>query len=221
MATRESQIRTINRQLTEYYKRLGGESEEYQDLTTRLYDLLGEPDYNKKGNPFYSRGAGKSYGAEELDIAYGLVTGENTASHIEQQYIKDLVDMQGIESVTAENVQRYAKVKNKAFRYYSELYTYLKGVYEEVNGKGSWDDSDFRGEYIKRGAATELPEDTVFWLDEEITNLIGGDFLTGIDRALKESEAYQNEKKKRAVERAKNTRNSGRKKASDFGGGIF
>ena len=219
MATIESQIRTINRQLTEYYKRLGGDSEEYEDLTTRLYDLLGEPKYNKKGNPFYSRA--KAYGAEELDIAYGLVTGENTASHIEQQYIKDLVDMQGIESVTAENVKRYAKVKNKAFRYYSELYTYLKGVYEGINGKGSWDNSDLRDEYYRRGAATALPEDTAFWLDEEIRDLIGGDFLLGIDRALQESEAYQDYKKKRAAEKAKNTRNSGRKKASDFGSDIF
>lgn len=219
MPTIESQIRTINRQLTEYYKRLGGESEEYEDLTTRLYDLLGEPKYNKKGNPFYSRA--KSYGAEELDIAYGLVTGENTASHIEQQYIKDLVNMQGIESVTAENVKRYAKVKNKAFRYYSDLYTYLKETYDEVNGEGSWYDSDLRAEYVRRGAATDLPEDTAFWLDEEITDLIGGGFLSGIDRALQEIDAYQDQKKKRAADKAKNTRNSGRKKASEFGSGMF
>lgn len=219
MPTIESQIRTINRQLTEYYKRLGGESEEYEDLTTRLYDLLGEPKYNKKGNPFYSRG--KSYGAEELDIAYGLVTGENTASRIEQQYIKDLVDMQGIESVTARNVKLYAKVKNKAFRYYSELYNYLKETYEDVNGSGSWDDSDLRAEYYRRGAATDLPEDTAFWLDEEITDLIGGGFLTGIDKALQEIDAYQDQKKKRAAEKAKNTRNSGRKKANEFGSGMF
>ena len=219
MPTVESQIRTINRQLTEYYKRLGGESEEYEDLTTRLYDLLGEPKYNKKGNPFYSRS--KSYGAEELDIAYGLVTGENTASRIEQQYIKDLVGMQGIESVTAENVKRYAKVKNKAFRYYSDLYTYLKGTYEDVNGAGSWDDSDLRAEYYRRGAATDLPEDTAFWLDEEITDLLGGGFLTGIDRALQEIDAYQDQKKKRAADKARNTRSSGRKKASEFGSGMF
>lgn len=219
MPTVESQIRTINRQLTEYYKRLGGESEEYEDLTTRLYDLLGEPKYNKKGNPFYSRT--KSYGAEELDIAYGLVTGENTASRIEQQYIKDLVDMQGIESVTAENVKRYAKVKNKAFRYYSDLYTYLKETYEDVNGAGSWDDSDLRAEYYRRGAATDLPEDTAFWLDEEITDLLGGGFLTGIDRALQEIDAYQDQKKKRAADKARNTRSSGRKKASEFGSGMF
>lgn len=219
MPTIESQIRTINRQLTEYYKRLGGESEEYEDLTTRLYDLLGEPKYNKKGNPFYSRA--KSYGAEELDIAYGLVTGENTASRIEQQYIKDLVDMQGIESVTAENVKRYAKVKNKAFRYYSELYTYLKETYDEVNGEGSWDDSDLRAEYVQRGASTDLPEDTAFWLDEEITDLIGGGFLSGIDRALQEIDDYNDQKKKRAADKAKNTRRSGRKKASEFGSGVF
>lgn len=219
MPTIESQIRTINRQLTEYYKRLGGDSEEYEDLTTRLYDLLGEPKYNKKGNPFYSRA--KSYGAEELDIAYGLVTGENTASHIEQQYIKDLVDMQGIESVTAKNVKLYAKVKNKAFRYYSELYSYLKETYEDVNGHGSWDDSDLRAEYYRRGAATDLPEDTAFWLDDEITDLIGGGFLSGIDRALQEIDAYQDQKKKRAADKARNTRNSGRKNASEFGSGMF
>lgn len=219
MPTIESQIRTINRQLTEYYKRLGGESEEYEDLTTRLYDLLGKPKYNKKGNPFYSRA--KSYGAEELDIAYGLVIGENTASRIEQQYIKDLVEMQGIESVTAENVKRYAKVRNKAFRYYSELYSYLKVTYEDVNGEGSWDDSDLRAEYYRRGAATDLPEDTAFWLDEEITDLIGGGFLSGIDRALQEIDAYQEQKKQRAAEKAMNTRNSGRKKSSEFGSDLF
>jgi hypothetical protein len=129
--------------------------------------------------------------------------------------------MQGIESVTAENVKRYAKVKNKAFRYYSELYSYLKETYEDINGSGSWDDSDLRAEYYRRGAATDLPEDTAFWLDQEITDLIGGDFLSGIDHALQEIDAYQDQKKKRAADKAKNTRNSGRKKASEFGSGMF
>ena len=219
MPTAASKIRTINRQLEEYRKRLGVESEEYEDLTTRLYDLLGAPKYNKADNPFYSRA--QTYNNEDLDIAYGLVTGQNTASRIEQGYIKDLVDMQGIESVTAKNVRMYAKVKNKAFRYYSEMYNYLRAIYEDEYGVGEWADSDLRNEYARRGASSTLPEDTAFWLDDEIRALTGGGFLTGIDRALKDLDAYDKKKKLSALEKARQTRNSGRRKPKEFGGNLF
>lgn len=219
MPTAASKIRTINRQLEEYRKRLGTESEEYEDLTTRLFDLLGEPKYNKADNPFYSRA--QTYNNESLDIAYGLVTGQNTASRIEQGYIKELADMQGIESVTAENARLYAKVRNRAFRYYSEMYNYLREIYEDVYGTGSWADSDLRNEYIARGASSTLPEDTAFWLDYEIRELTYGGFLKGIDRALKELEAYDEKKKKTALEKARQTRNSGRRKPKEFGGNLF
>lgn len=219
MPTAASKIRTINRQLEEYRKRLGTESEEYEDLTTRLYDLLGAPKYNKADNPFYSRT--QTYNNEALDIAYGLVTGQNTASRIEQGYIKDLAEMQGIESVTAKNVRMYAKVKNRAFRYYSELYNYLREIYEDEYGVGSWADSDLRNEYISRGASSTLPEDTAFWLDEEIRDLTGGGFLTGIDRALQDLDAYDKKKKLSALEKARQTRNSGRRKPKEFGGNLF
>ena len=219
MPTAASKIRTINRQLEEYRKRLGVESEEYEDLTTRLYDLLGAPKYNKADNPFYSRA--QTYNNEDLDIAYGLVTGQNTASRIEQGYIKDLVDMQGIESVTAKNVRMYAKVKNKAFRYYSEMYNYLRAIYEDEYGVGEWADSDLRNEYARRGASSTLPEDTAFWLDDEIRALTGGGFLTGIDRALQDLDAYDKKKKLSALEKARQTRNSGRRKPKEFGGNLF
>lgn len=219
MPTAASKIRTINRQLEEYRKRLGSESEEYEDLTTRLYDLLGEPKYNKSDNPFYSRA--QEYDVEQLDIAYCLVTGQNTASRIEQGYIKDLVDMQGIESVTAKNVRMYAKVKNKAFRYYSEMYNYLRDLYEDEYGEGEWADSDLRNEYVRRGASSTLPEDTAFWLDDEIRALTGGGFLTGIDRALQDLDAYDKKKKLSALEKARQTRNSGRRKPKEFGGNLF
>lgn len=219
MPTRASKIRTINRQLAEYRKRLGEESEEYEDLTTRLYDVLGEPKYNKNENPFYSSTI--AYGDQALDIAYGLVTGENTASHKEQQYISDLWDMIGQDAVTSENVQKYAKVRNKAFRYYSELYSYLKAAYEEENGNGSWDNSELRNEYITRGAATSLPADTAFWLDEEIRDLQGGGFLSGIERALNDLDAYNDQRRKKARERAANTPSSGMRNKSEFGSDLF
>lgn len=219
MPTRASKIRTINRQLNEYRKRLGEESEEYEDLTTRLYDVLGSPKYNKQENPFYS--SATAYGDEALDIAYGLVSGKNTASAKEQEYISDLWDMIGQDAVTSENVQKYAKVRNKAFRYYSELYSYLKAAYEEENGEGSWDNSEMRNEYITRGAATSLPEDTAFWLDEEIRDLQGGGFLSGIERALHDLDAYNDQRRKKARERAANTPSSGMRNKSEFGSDLF
>ena len=219
MPTRASKIRTINRQLTEYRKRLGEESEEYEDLTTRLYDVLGAPKYNKQDNPFYS--SATAYGDEALDIAYGLVTGKNTASAKEQEYISDLWDMIGQHAVTSENIQKYAKVRNNAFEYYSELYSYLKAAYEEENGVGSWDNSELRNEYITRGAATSLPEDTAFWLDEEIRDLQGGGFLSGIERALNDWDAYNDQRRKKARERAANTPSSGMRNKSEFGSDLF
>lgn len=219
MPTRASKIRTINRQLNEYRKRLGEESEEYEDLTTRLYDVLGEPKYNKNDNPFYS--SATAYGDEAIDIAYGMVTGKNTASAKEQEYISDLWDMIGQDEVTSENVQKYAKVRNKAFRFYSELYSYLKAEYEEVNGAGSWDNSDLRDEYYKRGAMTELPKDTAFWLDDEIRDLQGGGFLSGIEQALNDIDAYNKQRAKNARERAAQTRQSGKRNKSEFGSELF
>ncbi len=219
MPTRASKIRTINRQLNEYRKRLGEESEEYEDLTTRLYDVLGAPKYNKQDKPFYSRAT--AYNDEALDIAYGMVTGKNTASAKEQKYISDLWDMIGQDAATGENVQKYAKVRNKAFRFYSELYSYLKAEYEEVNGAGSWDNSDLRDEYYKRGAMTELPQDTAFWLDDEIRDLQGGGFLSGIERALNDIDAYNKQRAKNARERAAQTRQSGKRNKSEFGSELF
>lgn len=221
MPSRESIIRTINRQLEDYQRRLGEESEEYEYLTTKLNDLLGTPKYNKSGLPFYSRSAGRLYDEKALQEAYAAVTGKNTAASIEQEYIKDLVNMQGIETVNSENVKRYAKVKNKTYRYYSELYNYLKAVYEEEYGEGSWDDSDLRAEYYRRGAMEKLPDDTVFWLDDEITNILGGGFLRGIESALNDLEAFNDQQKKRARDKAAGTRSSGKHKASEFGSGLF
>lgn len=221
MPSRESIIRTINRQLEDYRRRLGEESEEWEYLTTKLNDLLGTPKYNKSGLPYYSRSAGRLYDEKALQAAYAAVTGKNTAANLEQEYIKDLVNMQGIETVNSENVKRYAKVKNKTYRYYSELYNYLKAVYEEEYGEGSWDDSDLRAEYYRRGAMEKLPEDTVFWLDDEITNLLGGGFLRGIESALNDIDAFNDYQKKQARERAAGTRSSGKRKASEFGSGLF
>ena len=219
MPTRASKIRTINRQLTEYRKRLGEESEEYEDLTTRLYDVLGAPKYNKQDNPFYS--SATAYGDEALDIAYGMVTGKNTASAKEQEYISDLWDMIGQDAATAENVKKYAKVRNKAFRYYSELYSYLKAAYEEENGEGSWYDSDLANEFYRRGAMTELPEDTAFWLDDEIRDLQGGGFLNGIERALNDIDAFNDQRRQNAREYAAKTRKSGKRNKSEFGSDLF
>lgn len=221
MPSRESIIRTVNRQLEDYERRLGTESEEYEQLTTTLNDLLGNPLYNKQGRPFYSRSKGRKYDAGALQSAYEAVTGKNTAAAIEQEYIKDLVNMQGIETVTSENVKRYAKVRNKSFRYYSELYTYLKEAYEEEYGEGSWDNSDLRAEYYRRGASGTLPDDTTFWLDDEITNLQGGGFLRGIEAALNDLDAYNDSQKQKAAERAKRSRKSGKRKSSEFGSGLF
>ena len=221
MPSRESIIRTINRQLEDYQRRLGEESEEYEYLTTKLNDLLGAPKYNKSGLPFYSRSSGRLYDEKALQEAYAAVTGKNTAASIEQEYIKDLVNMQGIETVNSENVKRYAKVRNKTYRYYSELYNYLKAVYEEEYGEGSWDDSDLRAEYYRRGAMEKLPDDTVFWLDDEITNILGGGFLRGIESALNDLEAFNDMQKQRAKDKAAGTRSSGKRKASEFGSGLF
>lgn len=221
MPSRESIIRTVNRQLEDYERRLGTESEEWEQLTTTLFDLLGKPQYNKQGRPFYSRSKKRQYNAGALQSAYDAVTGKNTAAAIEQEYIKDLVNMQGIETVTSENVKRYAKVRNKAFRYYSELYNYLKATYEEEYGEGSWDNSDLRAEYYRRGASGTLPEDTAFWLDDEITNLQGGGFLRGIEAALNDLDAFNDYQKQRAAERASKTRKSGKRKPKEFGSGLF
>lgn len=225
MPSRESIIRTVNRQLEDYRRRLGEESEEWEYLTTKLNNLLGEPKYNKSGLPYYSRSPAAKYNSRALQEAYAAVTGKNTAATIEQEYIKDLVNMKGIETVNSENVRRYAKVKNKTYHYYSELYNYLKELYEEEYGEGSWDDSDLRDEYYMRGAMEKLPDDTVFWLDDEITNLLGGGFLRGIDAALNDLEAFNDQQKKRAKSRADASRKSGKINNEDikkeFGSGAF
>lgn len=221
MPTIESMIRSINRQLVQYEKRLGTESEEWEYLTTKLYDLLGRPLHNDRDIPYYSRSKGRQYDEEALKQAYKEVTGKNTAAQLEQRYLSELYDLMGTEYATRENVKKYAKVRNKAFRYYSELYTYLKEAYEEEYGEGSWDNSELRAEYYRRGASGTLPEDTAFWLDEEITNLQGGSFLNGIERALNDLDAFNDYKKQKSAERAKGTRSSGKRNPKEFGSGMF
>ena len=68
---------------------------------------------------------------------------------------------------------------------------------------------------------TELPEDTAFWLDDEIRDLQGGGFLSGIERALNDIDAYNKPCAKNARERAAQTRQSGKRNKSEFGSELF
>ena len=221
MPTQLSMIRTINRQIEDYRRRLGTESEEYENLLAGLADTIGRAQYNKKDLPFYSRSKGRKYDQDELEQAYKLVTGKNTAARIEQEYIKQLEEEHGTKFITSENVKRYIKIRNKAFTYYSDLYNYLQTIYEDEYGEGTWRDSDLRSEYYKRGAATDLPEDTPFWLDAEITKLTGENTLKGIESALDALHAFDSQQKKQAKEKASNTRSSGRRSPKEFGGNLF
>jgi hypothetical protein len=214
MPTRESILRTMNTQLEQYKRRLGEESEEYEALTTNLYALLGKPQENKRGYLTYSRAKSAEYTPEDLQAAYDLVTGENTASRIEQKYIAEIVEFQGIEDVTAPNVKRFIRVRNKVYQYYSELYEYLRASVEEKYGIGSWDDSTLRWEFYQRGAMSELPLDTPFWLEENLNDLeyngLNFRLFDATEKALQHIMAADNAKKEKLREKAAKTKKSGK-----------
>ena len=214
MPSRESMLRTINTQLEQYKRRLGEESEEYEALTTNLYALLGKPQENKRGYLTYSRSKSAEYEPEDLEKAYDLVTGENTASRIEQKYIAEIVEFSGIEDVTSQNVKRFVRTRNKVYQYYSELYEYLRAAVEEKYGIGSWDDSTLRWEFYQRGAMSELPLDTPFWLEENLNDLEykGMNFrlFDATEKALQHIMASDNAKKERLRTKAAKTKKSGK-----------
>lgn len=217
MPSRESMLRTINTQLEQYKRRLGEESEEYEALTTNLYALLGKPQENKRGYLTYSRSKSAEYETEDLEKAYELVTGENTASRIEQKYIAEIAEFSGIEDVTSQNVKRFVRVRNKVYQYYSELYQYIKEAYEDKYGMGSWDSSDIRNEYYKRGATNKpLENDTPFWVEDVLNDLVYDGInmilFDTTEKALNDIIAADNAKKERLRTKAAQTRKTGKMK---------
>ena len=214
MPSRESIIRTVNRQIEQYRRRLGEESEEYEALTTRLYSLLGAPQYNKRNEPYYTRSAQAKYSSKGLKEAYAAVTGENTASAIEQKYISEIVEFSGITDVTPQNVKRFIRVRNKVYQYYGELYEYLKAAIEEKYGIGAWDDSALRWEYYQRGAMAELPKDTPFWIEETLNDLeyngLNFRLFDATEKALNYIIAEDTKKKEKIRSKAAKTKKSGK-----------
>lgn len=141
MATRETMLKQINRQIREYSRRLGTESEEYQNLIANLHSLLGgTPLQNAAGLPMYTASKGRSYDINALMQAYGLVTGKNTASNLEQPYLRKLLEMG--EDLTAKNVRRLTEIQRQANENQEALYKLAKsGEFgEPADMKNAWYD---------------------------------------------------------------------------------
>lgn len=125
MATRETMLKQINSQIRDYARRLGTNSEEYQNLIANLHNLLGgTPLQNAAGLPRYTQSKGRSYDINALMQAYGLVTGKNTASNLEQPYLRKLLEMG--EDLTAKNVRRLTDIQRQANENQEALYKLAK-----------------------------------------------------------------------------------------------
>lgn len=153
MATRESMIRSINRQIEQHLRTFGEGSSEYQDLMRDLEAEIGKAEINRTGRPFYSRSAGKEYSMAALEAAAAKVRGKGTAFSKAQTYINDLIK-QGIEP-TDQAIREAAGVEKAVSDNFGAVYDFLKENTED------FENSDIRMMFAGNKGAHASKQDLV------------------------------------------------------------
>ena len=153
MASRESMIRNINRQIEQHLRTFGEGSREYQDLMRNLESEIGRPRFNKDGRPYYSRAEWRLYDEKALQNAADMVKEKGTAFSKAQQYIRDLLD-EGIDP-TDQNIRNAASIEQEVSDNFELVYEYLQEHEEE------FENSDTRMQFSGNAGANATKQDLV------------------------------------------------------------
>ena len=203
MASRESMIRNINRQIEQHRRTFGEGSREYQDLIRNIESEIGRPKYNKDGRPYYSRSAGRQYDMQSLKNAADSVKGAGTAFSKAQTYINDLLQ-QGIEPTDA-NIREAASIEEEVSQNFDAVYEFLQ------NEEPDFDNSDVRMEFAGNQGAAGSRQDLVNILNR-VTAKQG---YSSIQDVINAAKAFKERRNESIMQKAQQTRKSARMTPSE------
>lgn len=198
MASRESMIRNINRQIEQHLRTFGEGSREYQDLIRNIESEIGRPQYNKDGRPYYSRSAGQQYDMQSLQNAADSVKGAGTAFSKAQSYINDLLQ-QGIDPTDA-NIREAASIEQEVSDNFELIYKFLQ---ENVD---DFENSDVRMAFAGNKGANASKQDLVDILSK-VTQVTA---RKSIKDVIEEAKAWKEKRNESIKQQAQQTRRSAR-----------
>lgn len=196
MASRESMIRNINRQIEQHLRTFGEGSREYQDLIRNIESEIGRPLHNKDGRPYYSRSVGRLYDEKALQNAAEIVKGEGTAFSKAQTYINDLLQ-QGIEPTDA-NIREAASIEQEVSDNFELVYDFLQ------ENEDDFENSDTRMKFSGNLGANATKQDLVNILSK-VTKVTARDSIKDV---IEEAKAWKEKRNEEIKEQAEKTRRS-------------
>lgn len=126
MATMESMIRSINRQLEAHARTFGTDSEIYKDYVQSIERELGKANYTQRsGAVGYSRAIPMQYRYEDVQRANELAKGKNTAAYKWSEGAKN-AQKQGI---PLDKATEYMKLKEEAEKNFQAIYDLMQEEY--------------------------------------------------------------------------------------------
>lgn len=192
MATMESMLRNINRQLEAHARMFGTESEIYQDYVRDIESIMGKANYTQRsGAVGYSRRIPMTYKFEDVEKANRKAKGKNTAA---AKYSKAYLEYQKAnkqDTVTKEEVSKYLKVKESLDKHFDLIYEYL----QEAN-------PDFYDTDFAKGIKGAWDDDKII---EHIMKKSSLDTFDKILQAIKEQKEKRDKEKEEAEEKAEGT----------------
>lgn len=198
MASRESMIRNINRQIEQHLRTFGEGSREYQDLIRNIESEIGRPQYNKEGRPYYSRSAGRQYDMQSLQNAADSVKGAGTAFSKAQPYINDLLQ-QGIDPTDA-NIKEAASIEQEVADNFELIYKFLQENVED------FENSDVRMLFAGNKGANATKQDLV----NILSNVTSATARKSIKDIIEDAKAWKEKRNEGIRQQAQQTRRSAR-----------
>lgn len=196
MASRESMIRNINRQIEQHLRTFGEGSREYQDMIRNIESEIGRPQYNKEGRPYYSRSAGRQYDMQSLQNAAESVKGKGTAFSKAQSYINDLIQ-QGIDPTDA-NIREATSIEQEVSDNFELIYKFLQ---ENID---DFENSDVRMAFAGNKGANATKQDLVDILSK-VTQITARESIKDV---IEEAKAWKEKRNEEIKEQAEKTRRS-------------
>ena len=193
----ESMLRNINRQLEQYARIFGTDSETYKELVLDIERAIGKGNYTQRnGAVGYSRSIPMPYKYDDVLKASKYVKGKNTAAAKWSRGYEE-AKRQGVEE---KDVARYIKLQDEVNKNHEAIYNYMK---EEMG------DSFWSSDYRKGFHASFYPEGDESYKESTLKHLMRTtDYtnLEGVEKLIKRVKAKKEKMKEEIAEGAEKTR---------------
>lgn len=133
MASMESMLRNINRQLEQHARIFGQDSETYKNFVHDIERELGKANYTQRsGAVGYSRSIPMTYKYEDVKRANEKSKGQNTAAaKWSKAAFEAAENITEDEVLTEKDVLRYQKIKEELERNFELIYQYMQEEFDD------------------------------------------------------------------------------------------